>query len=497
MKRRALAKQKNTIDTYRLLLYTRRPIQNSDFTLSVHDRDGLEAALTQSILAVDVDFTTMTTVTFKNITTTLTSEQNLSSFSESNQSLSNRSDDYDYNLDDSMLYLPKLELILICIFYGLTLLLGLIGNVLVIISVARFKKMQNVTNIFLLSLATADLLVVLICVPIKGAAFFSYTWRFGEFLCKAVNYLQNVSIICSVMNLSGLSLERYYAILHPMRAKYTCTVNLAKKTIVLIWILSAIMASPILAGQIHKEVGMFRKAYWCTLEWNHHIYSKIYGIYIFLVILVFPVFLMTFAYTSICHRLWLVRYNYSSSQASTEKEPAQEVPMLSQDGPPPRPKARKLSGFILIRRRVAVDESAVRKQVIKMLLAVVVIFLVCWGPLMVNNLLVSFHIIDNLHIGFLKQMRQGFHVLAYFNSCVNPIVYGFMSKNFRNSFRYTIFLICRGRPVHHFPVDAMKRLSYQTRSTSFGSLRTTSIRDSDKTRQSSPMAKQQVVNTVV
>lgn len=102
-----------------------------------------------------------------NNTTTLTAEQNQTSFNETNQNFVNTSDDYDYNLDESMLYLPKVEFILICIFYGLTLLLGLVGNVLVIISVARFKKMQNVTNIFLLSLATADLLVVLICVPIK------------------------------------------------------------------------------------------------------------------------------------------------------------------------------------------------------------------------------------------------------------------------------------------------------------------------------------------
>lgn len=49
-----------------------------------------------------------------------------------------------------------------------------------------------------------------ICYPyiLQCISFFSYSWRLGEFLCKFVNYLQNLSIICSVMTLTGLSLER-------------------------------------------------------------------------------------------------------------------------------------------------------------------------------------------------------------------------------------------------------------------------------------------------
>ena len=74
---------------------------------------------------------------------------------------------YDYNYNESVNYVPLDELVPNAVVYGLTFLLGLVGNVLVIISVARYKRMQNVTNIFLLSLATADLLLVLICVPVK------------------------------------------------------------------------------------------------------------------------------------------------------------------------------------------------------------------------------------------------------------------------------------------------------------------------------------------
>ena len=72
--------------------------------------------------------------------------------------------DYYYEVDMQ----PKLEeLIPVSIVYGLTLIVGIIGNGLVIFSVTRYEQMMTITNTFLLSLATADLLLVLICVPVK------------------------------------------------------------------------------------------------------------------------------------------------------------------------------------------------------------------------------------------------------------------------------------------------------------------------------------------
>ncbi len=77
---------------------------------------------------------------------------------------------YMYNYDDSINYIPMEEFIPVALVYGLTLAIGVVGNFLVIFSIARYRRMQNVTNIFLTSLSSADLLLILICVPIKVSA---------------------------------------------------------------------------------------------------------------------------------------------------------------------------------------------------------------------------------------------------------------------------------------------------------------------------------------
>ena len=71
---------------------------------------------------------------------------------------------YDYEINNSP---PIEELVPVSLAYGSTLLLGIAGNVLVIFSVSRYEQMMTITNIFLLSLASADLLLLLVCVPVK------------------------------------------------------------------------------------------------------------------------------------------------------------------------------------------------------------------------------------------------------------------------------------------------------------------------------------------
>ena len=68
-------------------------------------------------------------------------------------------------------------------------------------------------------------------------------------------------------------------------------------------------------------------------------------------------------------------------------------------------------------------------------MVIVAFFIICWGPILFNNLLVALNVLDNYNTGYLKPMRMAFHLLSYLNSCVNPVVYGVMSHNFRDRLR--------------------------------------------------------------
>ena len=73
-------------------------------------------------------------------------------------------------------------------------------------------------------------------------------------------------------------------------------------------------------------------------------------------------------------------------------------------------------------------------QVIKMLLVVVLLYAFCWAPVTIESLLTSLGYLHKMHFGVIKHLRQVIVMLSYVNSCVNPVVYAFMSKNFKSSF---------------------------------------------------------------
>lgn len=61
--------------------------------------------------------------------------------------------------------------------------------------------------------------------------------------------------------------------------------------------------------QILKSVGNAKRTgYWCIVEWESDFLGRLYGVYMFLLVLVIPVVLMTFSYGSISFKLWRLRY---------------------------------------------------------------------------------------------------------------------------------------------------------------------------------------------
>ena len=71
-------------------------------------------------------------------------------------------------------------------------------------------------------------------------------------------------------------------------------------------------------------------------------------------------------------------------------------------------------------------------QVIIMLMVIVLLYAVCWGPVLIVNIFVRFRVLNEYHVS-VTYASMVCHILAFINSTVNPIVYGFMSRNFRRT----------------------------------------------------------------
>lgn len=380
--------------------------------------------------------------------------------------------DYNYTYEESLNYLPLDELIPSLTFYVLIGLLGLAGNILVIVAILAFPRMKSITNVFLLSLASADLLLVLICVPIKLTAFFSYTWRVGPFLCTFVAYIQNVSMVCSVLTLTVMSIERFVAIIYPLQARSFCTMKHAKFVTIFIWIGSFVIASPTAFVRKLKEVGNSqRKAHWCVKQFMSHEFEIAYEVYMFFILFAIPLGVMLVTYIRISIEIWDVvskravlrsgsEYNYSSSQSQSNGGMARESSFVTQSSTKSKSVPNACS-----------EDAKTRKQVILMLMVIVLLFAICWGPILLNNLLVAAKVISDLHEGFLKPMRMAFHLMSYANSCVNPIVYGIMSKNFQDSLK-SVLKCCNSRQTYRTYV-------YSTDTTRASILKSSNSEDKD------------------
>ncbi len=129
--------------------------------------------------------------------------------------------------------------------YLLIFLTGLSGNLLTCAVIARHKKMRNPTNLYLVSLAVSDLLVLLFGMPLEIYDLWqNYPFPFGEGGCYFKTFLFETVCFASILNVTALSVERYIAVLHPLKTRYLSTNRHAKRVITIVWVVSMVCAVP-------------------------------------------------------------------------------------------------------------------------------------------------------------------------------------------------------------------------------------------------------------
>ncbi|CAL1539159.1 unnamed protein product [Lymnaea stagnalis] len=127
-------------------------------------------------------------------------------------------------------------------------LLVLVGNTLVVAAVATSRKLRTVTNVFIVNLACADLLLGVLVLPFSAVNEIKDVWIFGHVWCQVWLAVDVWLCTASILNLCCISLDRYLAITRPIRYPGLMSAKRAKTLVAGVWLFSFVICCPPLIG---------------------------------------------------------------------------------------------------------------------------------------------------------------------------------------------------------------------------------------------------------
>ncbi|RWS26313.1 cholecystokinin receptor-like protein [Leptotrombidium deliense] len=363
-------------------------------------------------------------------------------------------------LKDDESLLNKENIVTMVLPYTCIFILAVVGNMLVIVTLAVNRRMRSVTNSFLINLAVSDLLLGVFCMPFSLIGLLMKQFIFGSIMCRLVPYLQAVSVCVSSWTLVVVSVERYYAICHPLKSRgYRQSWGHVYKLIAAIWIFSSVIMSPIaLLSELQplkeKSEQFLSRTHFIFCDSNDHILADkfkcreswpsekhliAFTIFLDVILFVIPLIVMIVTYSQIVVTLWR---NISDNNCMTKAHEEKKNHILTfadkkVESKAVRNEANRSSRIIRgLKLRSSVDQRLVQQRqsrVIRMLFVVVIEFFICWTPL---------HFINTVSLFYPRAVYRGlgytwisiFQLLAFFSCCTNPITYCFMNSKFRQSF---------------------------------------------------------------
>uniref|UniRef100_A0A8C9JEW2 Neuropeptide FF receptor 2 n=2 Tax=Panthera tigris TaxID=9694 RepID=A0A8C9JEW2_PANTA len=324
--------------------------------------------------------------------------------------------------------------------YFLIFFLCMVGNTVVCFTVMRNKHMHTVTNLFILNLAISDLLVGIFCMPITLLDNIIAGWPFGSTMCKISGFIQGISVAASVFTLVAIAVDRFRCVVYPFKPKLT--IKTASVIIVIIWVLAIAIMSPS-AIMLHVQEEKYYQVrlnsqnktspvYWCREDWPNQEMRKIYTTVLFANIYLAPLSLIVIMYGRIGISL------FKMTVPHTGKQNQEQWHVVSKK----------------------------KQKVIKMLLIVALLFILSWLPLWTLMMLSDYADLSPNELRVINIYIYPFaHWLAFCNSSINPIIYGFFNENFHRAFQDAFhFQLCqkRAKPKETYTVRAKNNVIIST-----------------------------------
>ncbi|KAL2082347.1 hypothetical protein ACEWY4_022165 [Coilia grayii] len=279
------------------------------------------------------------------------------------------------------------------IYLSVISVVGLLGNGFVLCVFCLQRKSCSVPDVYLGNLAAADLVMVL-CLPFWAATLANgFEWVFGVALCKLLNVAISMNYFCSVLFLVLVSVDRYLALVKPMRPSCLRRAPWAKRICLGIWLLGLLLSFP---GLLFRTVAHVPEAgvTACFLRYPHPAWRVQHNVTVNVVGFLVPLPIVAFCTHHILRAL--------------------------RDS-----------------RLAVVAAAGVRneRKATQLVLAVLVIFVVCWMPYQLVRLLdtVNYFLVAKscAWLDFMDVSEQLVTYLAYSNSVINPFLYVIVGKHFR------------------------------------------------------------------
>uniref|UniRef100_A0A3B4C2M2 G-protein coupled receptors family 1 profile domain-containing protein n=1 Tax=Pygocentrus nattereri TaxID=42514 RepID=A0A3B4C2M2_PYGNA len=190
--------------------------------------------------------------------------------------------------------------VLLALMYVASFITGLAGNVTAL-------SASSATRRLLANLAACDTLVVCVCMPANLVHHVHRAWPFGEPLCRAVPFVQAVSVAASVLSLAALGLSRYCGVHSPLRARHAFTGARVGAVIVAVWAVSSGLCLPLLFTNETRTLELpdgARSVTLCVERWSEVRLRQGYNFLLFCALYAFPVLFNLVICSLTVRKLW-------------------------------------------------------------------------------------------------------------------------------------------------------------------------------------------------
>ncbi|XP_059129576.1 leukotriene B4 receptor 1 [Peromyscus eremicus] len=190
---------------------------------------------------------------------------------------------------------------------SVALAVGLPGNSFVVWSILKRMQKRSVTALLVLNLALADL-AVLLTAPFFLHALSQRTWSFRVTGCRLCHYICGVSMYASVLLITVMSLDRSLAVARPFVSQKMRTKTIARWVLVSIWVVSFLLATPVLA---YRTVKQYNRTLLCRSDYPSDGHSAFHLLFETTTGFLLPFLAVVASYSDIGRRLQARRFRRS------------------------------------------------------------------------------------------------------------------------------------------------------------------------------------------